>query len=658
MSEQPETVEQKAVREATARLNCSMEEANALQVVERTLIAVERLAPANIARQYTTKATVDAARSFSQAVRDGDLARISECEARFADELYLWRTAIMERDEQIMTYNLRRFCERPDISLDVQVFAALTRFYRSCPHSGPVQSKYDFVVTRLFTALTDGKRRALRIDRERLVERLSETYAAWGRSQAGEAYDRAAIMDAVNAFDYISIEATAIEDFDDLLVRDIFNRTRAFKSSLGTVFYAPEVTAAAIECNTVLSNKFSELLEEEGAQIRHAPEACRELVDIFNDVSPGAPAQLTRVLEELQAADRDEDAAAQERLERLMRLLRVACDLSSGAADAPSDSGARSGGEVPAVGGEGAPTLSVDLSALAEHPDNKDIIADYLDPSRPPEIHALDLAVFLSLSPEGASESEENEASARRRSLALILRADEMVRLGLAGEGALGSNIEAELAELMEEMQQSGSRVRGLMSEAAAVGDNATAERLLYVSNHLLESRLRVQSAIVRRSAGELARSQQARAAAARSASNVVPIEKGRAPKVKRRMIKLIAAAAVLILTIFLGLPLAMRGDDTKVERDKNVRLLDRTQLPGGDLLSDARLRRDVLIAIVSEAWKKQPDEKKRESLAALLRYGSDNGARTVMLLDKQGMPVGNASGQQVDLAREIQEAQ
>lgn len=82
--------------------------------------------------------------------------------------------ALGERDEPLMTYNLRRFCERTDELLDATAFASLARFYRSLPHTAASQSKYDLVVTRLFTATSEGERRVLRLSREALAARLTE----------------------------------------------------------------------------------------------------------------------------------------------------------------------------------------------------------------------------------------------------------------------------------------------------------------------------------------------------------------------------------------------------------------------------------------------------------------------------------------------------
>ena len=202
-------------------------------------------------------------------------------------------------------------------------------------------------------------------------------------------------------------------------------------------------------------------------------------------------------------------------------------------------------------------------------------------------------------------------------------------------------------------MQTAGKDLRKLMGEALARKKRESADAWLYVSNHLLEAQLRLQSAIVRRGAGEFARAEAARAARAsvtkikaRPTAKRLPVSRSR---------KLLIAAAILVAVVSLALRMVVQQMGAGVDRrDKEVRVLDRNELPGSDLLADARMRRNLMIGIVSDSWKLLAEDEKRKELEALLRYGADKGINTVMLLDKSGQPVGSASPQQISTESDL----
>ncbi|MDQ3321767.1 MAG: hypothetical protein M3525_04930 [Acidobacteriota bacterium] len=58
-------------------------------------------------------------------------------------------------------------------------------------------------------------------------------------------------------------DAEKAQSFDELIKNDFFNRLRAFKQSTGEQFFAPLVTAAAVECNIRIGNRYLQLLERE-----------------------------------------------------------------------------------------------------------------------------------------------------------------------------------------------------------------------------------------------------------------------------------------------------------------------------------------------------------------------------------------------------------
>lgn len=82
--------------------------------------------------------------------------------------------------------------------------------------------------------------------------------------------------------------------------------------------------------------------------------------------------------------------------------------------------------------------------------------------------------------------------------------------------------------------------------------------------------------------------------------------------------------------------------------------MLDPKTLPGGDKLSGARVKGDLLIGIVTASWTHQAAPEQQAGLKSLLDYARSNSFETVMLLDQDGSPVGSASAQQLNLGNDL----
>ncbi len=651
MSTEVETTEQRAVREATQRLRWAVEEVKAMQTTERVLIGVEHSLLGDAPESYNTTSINAAMRALNQAIHDSDAMLIGEAQAHLMEELYAWRMNIFKRDEKLMAHSLRRFCERTDGTLDIHAFAALARFYRRCPHVGLVQCKYDLAVTRLFTVVADHNCRALRTNRKDMAARLTQMCAMWDESvpEQMDSQSDHLVAQAVQEFGDFIDEVNAVTHFEDLIARDIFNRVRAFKSGLGELFFHPEVTAAAIECNVISGNKFSMLLEEESDQISDEPLVDGGLPEIFGDTSHGALSRMAQVLDELQADDRNEDEVTRKRLERIVRLLNIACEPDETMSGEEHSEQAVTESELADASEEERLTSPETLQELSAQADNKTLIESYLKHGRSPEVRALDLKIFLAPVPEedGAS-AQAIRHDPRRNALGLIMAADDMLRFELTAQGdALPSHLESRLAKLFGEMQASEGELREIMS--AATGHSARRDALLYVSNHLLGARLRLQSAIVRRSASELARREVARAeAAAQLATATAQPSRhkttGSSPKRMRRLL----AAAVIIIALASLAALLVRRTGGNEGLDPEVRVLNPSELPGSEMIASARIRRDTLVCIVRGMWKHLPEEAKRQELESLARYGKERGLSSVILFNEQGMPAGSAEQGQI----------
>jgi len=490
MSDQLEVLEQNGIDKAEARFQRAVDYAKTLEIVQRIIAGVEKAILSSMPQKYNVEPAFNVGRDLKQAIKEKETKRIAEAEDHLSNELYLWHLSLTTRDQKIQPYHLRRFCDGTYVHLDPPSFQALTRFYRSLPHTQSVQSKYDFSVTRLFSTLAGNDQRKLRVGGKRLVESLTKMSDVWQTDRPlplVTADEIAAAVDGLRAF--IAEANGAINEFEELISSDLSNRIRRFKRELGEVFYEPRVTAAAIECNVALANKFSTLLTGECEQIREAPDVCRDLVNIL--VDPSINATAAERFDETELAKLEHQAQSNERMSQVLRLLRLSnsyhetkTSASSENADLPAD-------------------LPLTLSNLAEDDANKEIISELLRTQLSAERQSLDPVNFLAPLVEPLS-SHVDEREVRRNSLSLILWSERLLRSKL-NDNQIDESTEAELSEKMPKMQQTDSDLRLLISQARAGSQLRAVDQLLHISNHLLQARLKLQSVLVQRAA-ELAR--------------------------------------------------------------------------------------------------------------------------------------------------------
>ena len=624
MSDQLEVLEQNGIDKAEARFQRAVDYAKTLEIVQRIIAGVEKAILSSMPQKYNVEPAFNVGRDLKQAIKEKETKRIAEAEDHLSNELYLWHLSLTTRDQKIQPYHLRRFCDGTYVHLDPPSFQALTRFYRSLPHTQSVQSKYDFSVTRLFSTLAGNDQRKLRVGGKRLVESLTKMSDVWQTDRPlplVTADEIAAAVDGLRAF--IAEANGAINEFEELISSDLSNRIRRFKRELGEVFYEPRVTAAAIECNVALANKFSTLLTGECEQIREAPDVCRDLVNIL--VDPSINATAAERFDETELAKLEHQAQSNERMSQVLRLLRLSnsyhetkTSASSENADLPAD-------------------LPLTLSNLAEDDANKEIISELLRTQLSAERQSLDPVNFLAPLVEPLS-SHVDEREVRRNSLSLILWSERLLRSKL-NDNQIDESTEAELSEKMPKMQQTDSDLRLLISEARAGSQLRAVDQLLHISNHLLQARLKLQSVLVQRAA-ELARQ--------KLGTEEVEVQEQAPKRVSSlRKNKALAVAAVVILMVCAGLVLKALNDRSNAavsRRDKEVQMLNVKDLPGSEMLVNARTRRDLLVGVVSKKWETASDQEKTDELKALLRFGKPMGVLTVMLVDSSGSQMGSAS--------------
>lgn len=301
------------------------------------------------------------------------------------------------------------------------------------------------------------------------------------------------------------------------------------------------------------------------------------------------------------------------------------------------------------------------LTELAKSQPNTDNLKAYLQQSATPEIRDLRITAFL---PENEKVSEESRTL--RSVLNLILRAEEMTRSVKTEEGNIPQEFQNKVGFLHEEIQLFNNRLRRSMresssDEAKTDEQNEVFDNLLYATNTLVETQLRLNSAIVRRQNREEERL-AAEAAAHDATQFAEPVEKimladasvsYKLPKqtARRKFSRGILALAAFAVLAFGGFFVyeSMLGE-TQVKKG-NFQTLEPAQLKGGTNLVATKINKETLFAITGKDWDALNAEQKKVNLKMMLDDGGKFGFRTVLLMSKDGRIVGKATEESIEVS-------
>ncbi len=245
----------------------AIEEVSSLQMVEHVLGGIEREHLKTPAATYDDLHVKKALHRFMSIADEVSSEEHAEAEYDLLQETQGWHTALSARDKNVSVANIRRFCENSRPVLSSQALMALARFYRNSSFTEDVRGKFEFVVTRLFSRDAGPEQRKLLFPKGDVVGHIRTLYNNWSSITYHSTQDHKAEIDlAVQRFEDIVNHFEAVETFDDLLNADVFNIIRHFKEECGELFFVPEITAAAIDCNIRLGNKYVDLLYKERNQ--------------------------------------------------------------------------------------------------------------------------------------------------------------------------------------------------------------------------------------------------------------------------------------------------------------------------------------------------------------------------------------------------------
>lgn len=241
----------------------ALDEVNGLEMVEHVLSGVEREYMKTVPKSYDDYEVKQALHEFLQVVDDVKSPKHAQAEFRLMQETEDWYSTLSRRDRNISVGHLRRYCETTKPSLSSQALISLARFYRNSPYSEAVRSKFDLVVTKLFTK-DIGEKREFVFNAEELVQHIQELYAEWSSVPlySTDENDSELLIAALSFQDFVN-EAEKADTFDDLVKTDFFKRLKVFKEKTNENFFSPILVAAAIECNVAVGNRYVELLQQE-----------------------------------------------------------------------------------------------------------------------------------------------------------------------------------------------------------------------------------------------------------------------------------------------------------------------------------------------------------------------------------------------------------
>lgn len=238
-------------------------EVNGLQMVDHVLCAAEREQKKIVPHPHDALHLKQALHELIEALSSEDLDSIAEAEARFIEETQKLTWELLEKDSRLTVSEVRRYMESTRPALSTAALNALARFYRNAPFSYQVRDKFELVMTRLFCRETLGDRRTAIYPTELIARNIGHLYAEWESLKTYGEDDSFEVSEAVNSLESFSRQAEGAATFEELIADDFFTRLRAFKEGLHEEFFSPAVTAAAVECNVVVGNRFIELLEKE-----------------------------------------------------------------------------------------------------------------------------------------------------------------------------------------------------------------------------------------------------------------------------------------------------------------------------------------------------------------------------------------------------------
>ncbi len=553
--------------------------------------------------------------------------RRKRVEFQLAHELLLWQDHLAKRDERIEAYHIRRYCDGLRKPLDSEVYVALARFYREIPRSRHSLSKFDLAITRAYSVQLTDIRRQLVSPRKAIAESISAHYCSWDRvAVTSQGSHRDEVV-----FDAFLNECNTVADFHSLTASRLFDRIREYKSELADRFWDPIVVAAAIECNVLVGNKLNFLMAKASETLGERLGSEFDFAGAFQDASPNAGNHISEVI---RAIDKKDSLITSVSESDDLKFLRSLLALTDTVRDAAETTNAEAGEEPEAAFALSISTTEFQsiLSLLSQHNPSTRSIVRFIDSLQIG--HSLDLSDFL-------FGEDDLPDPLGREALATILSLESLRSVELHEPKELPAIVRDQVMELLRTAENLGNRIERSLSEA-----NVSAGRRLIVANRLLEARMRTERAVYKFTSRGLgiAKEKEPDETAIEPMPSTFSYVDYASLSANKWLVG--ATVAALLLSGFLYLS-AGRGTASLPD---DVEIIEASRLPGGKVLSNAHRQGSTLYVVATDAWRQKSDSEKTESLKDLIGIPSKTRLETVLVLDDQGQPLADISGNGMNL--------
>ena len=581
------------------------ESAVQLRIVERFLSEVERRLLKSSPVVFDIERVRAALQILKTVSEDDDIEECLEAEFRLEQEFHLWRDLIIERDKKIETYHFRRLCDSAPYPLEDGIFIALASFYRSLDFTPASQSKFDLAVTRLFSRVQGRDRREMRAGRNETVAKLRTLF---GR---GENSDRSEdILRAVSSIDGFTDEAHRLGVFEDLVRSNIFDRYRVFKRELGSLFFEPEIVAAAIECNITVGNVFDELLKRADEQLSSRLTVDVDLPGALHDASPEARTHISELFKAFFGEGEKTELAGETDADYLGKLLTVAAPRQI----APQASDRNESATL-------QDRLAPVLRTLTEARPNTELLTSQL--RRLESAGTVNINDFL-------YNSAGSPDVLSRRVLGLILWTVEFRESELNQQKALTETIQRECTALLVKTEHLANKLDAEIEHS----EESDQLRLRTVLIYLRDTRMKLERAIVRFTNRKPAAVETPTAASNVAVSTGVP-EKNRfaGSAIFRWIVISLVLSAVTAATLYF----VNKQFDGVLTATSGFASVDVRTLPQHELMKSAYRHDHTLFINAHDAWKEVPSEERGKVLQAIIDDPKYARVQTVVVMGGDG---------------------
>ncbi len=236
-------------------------EMNSLQIVDYIFSSIEKKKGSHYPQKFDIAALKKRVKKLidSKDIKNGAEQLIQE-ERIVNEEIARWCVVLTQRDKGITGVDLMLYCEQSKPPLNTQAILSLIRFYLELPFSEATRVKLDVLMTMLFSFKVKKGKRQLSHPPNEIKLKLEEYYESFPNVPNFSEEEQRKLKVAVEKFREFVNTAQNARDLDSLISSELHEEIIRFKRQLGESFLEPSVLAAAIECNVLVGNIYTDLL--------------------------------------------------------------------------------------------------------------------------------------------------------------------------------------------------------------------------------------------------------------------------------------------------------------------------------------------------------------------------------------------------------------